>query len=73
VTFEYDRYIAGKSLSLDEIVGNNNNNSVTTARTPGTSSDNLRVTYRTGSSLGESGVRPTITNPGSVFPTVLNN
>jgi hypothetical protein len=26
VIFQYDRYIAGKSLSLDEIVGSNNNN-----------------------------------------------
>jgi hypothetical protein len=73
VTFEYDRYIAGRSLSLNEIIGNNNNNSVTNARTPGTSSDNLRVTYRTGSYLGESGVRGTIPNQGSVFPTILNN
>ena len=29
VTFEYDRYIAGKSLSLNQIVGNNNNNQST--------------------------------------------
>ena len=71
VTFEYDRYIAGKSLSLNEIIGNNNNNSETTPATP---SDNPRVTYRTGQSLGnESGVRGTIPNPGNVFPTILNN
>jgi hypothetical protein len=71
VTFEYDRYIAGKSLSLNQIVGNSNNNSATTPATP---SDNLRVTYRTGQSLGnESGVRGTVPNQGSIFPTILNN
>jgi len=71
VIFEYDRYIAGKSLSLNEIIGNNNNNLATTPATP---SDNPRVTYRTGQSLGnESGVRGTIPNPGNVFPTILNN
>ena len=65
VTFEYDRYIAGKSLSLNEIVGNNNNNQI--------NNNNQRVVYRTGSSLGESGVRGTIPNQGSVLPTILNN
>ena len=71
VNFEYDRYIAGKSLSLNEFVGNNNNISTATTKIP---SDNLRTTYRTGQSLGnESGVRRTITNQGSVFPTILNN
>ena len=70
-TFKYDRYIAGRSLSLNKFIGNDNNKSTTT---PDVSSDNPRVTYRTGQSLGnESGVRPTITNPGSVFPTILNN
>jgi hypothetical protein len=70
-TFKYDRYIAGRALSLNKFIGNDNNKSTTTPDVP---SDNPRVTYRTGQSLGnESGVRPTITNPGSVFPTVLNN
>jgi len=71
VTFEYDRYIAGKSLSLNEIVGNNNNNQINNNNNQ--LNNNQRVVYRTGSSLGESGVRGTITNPGSVFPTILNN
>jgi hypothetical protein len=69
-TFKYDRYIAGRALSLNRSIGDDNNKSVTTPNIP---SDNPRVTYRTGSYLGESGVRPTITNPGNVFPTVLNN
>ena len=29
VSFEYDRYIAGRSLSLNEFIGNNNNNQST--------------------------------------------
>ena len=73
VNFEYDRYIAGKSLSLNEIVGNNNNNQINNINQNINQSNNQRVVYRTGSYLGESGVRGTITNPGSVFPTILNN
>ena len=72
VTFEYDRYIAGKSLSLNEIVGNNNNNQINNNNNQ-LNNNNQRVVYRTGSSLGESGVRGTIPNQGSVFPTILNN
>lgn len=68
VNFEYDRYIAGKSLSLNEIIGDNNNNQ------NNNQSNNQRVVYRTGQSLGnESGVRGTIPNQGSVLPTILNN
>ena len=78
VTFEYDRYIAGKSLSLNEVIGNNNNQSNNQSNNRSNSqntsqNNNERVVYRTGSYLGESGVRPTITNPGSVFPTILDS
>jgi hypothetical protein len=76
VTFEYDRYIAGKSLSLNEIIGNNNNqinNQINNNNQSNNQSNNQRVVYRTGQSLGESGVRGTIPNQGSVLPTILNN
>ena len=76
VNFEYDRYIAGKSLSLNEIVGNNNNNQLNNNNNQlnnNNQSNNQRVVYRTGSSFGESGVRGTIPNQGSVLPTILNN
>ena len=65
VTFEYDRYIAGRSLSLNEFIGNNNNNQSTQTN------NNQRVVYRTGSSLGESGVRGVILTPGNVNPTIV--
>jgi hypothetical protein len=74
VNFEYDRYIAGKSLSFNEIIGNNNNNQINNNQINNNNqSNNQRVVYRTGSSLGESGVRGTIPNQGSVLPTILNN
>ena len=73
VTFEYDRYIAGKSLSLNEVIGDNNNNQNNNSNQNNNQSNNQRVVYRTGQSLGESGVRGTIPNQGSVFPTILNS
>jgi hypothetical protein len=73
VTFEYDRYIAGKSLSLNEVIGDNNNNQNNNSNQNNNQSNNQRVVYRTGQSLGESGVRSTIPNQGSVFPTILNS
>lgn len=68
-SFQYDRYIAGKSFSLDEF-SNNNNNIIPSS--PGSiSAPTGPIVYRTGSSLNESGVRPTTTPPGSVIPTIL--
>jgi hypothetical protein len=65
--FQYDRYIAGKSLSLNEFNLNNNNNQSNQFNNP----TNDRVVYRTGSALGESGVRKVVFTPGNVNPTIL--
>ena len=64
VTFEYDRYIAGSSLSLNEFIGNNNNNQ-------STQNNNQNTVYRPGSTLGESGVREVIITPGNVNPIIV--
>ena len=34
VTFEYDRYIAGKSLAINEFIGDNNNNQASQSQNP---------------------------------------
>jgi hypothetical protein len=68
-SFQYDRYIAGKSFSLDEYSRNNNN--IIPSFSGSSSTSNEPIIYRTGSSLNESGVRPTRTSPGSVIPTVI--
>ena len=71
VTFEYDRYIAGRSLSLNEFIGNNNNNQSIQNNQGTQTNNNQRVVYRPGSTLGESGVRGVILTPGNVNPTIV--
>lgn len=62
--FKYDRYIAGRALSLNYSTGNANNNQP--------NNPNNAVYNRTGQSLGnESGVRGTIYQPGNVNPIIL--
>jgi hypothetical protein len=66
--FQYDRYIAGKILSLNEINRDNNNNVSNLSN----KSDNPRVVYRTGQALGnQSGVRGVVFSPGNVNPTIV--
>lgn len=68
-TFKFDRYIAGRALSINEKIGNDNNKQ----SNEGAKGLNEPVFYRTGQSLGnESGVRPTTTPPGSVIPSIIN-
>jgi hypothetical protein len=71
--FKYDRYIAGRSLSLNIFNGDNNNNqsSQNNQTTQNNQSNGQRVVYRTGSALGESGVRRVIFTPGNVNPTIV--
>ena len=71
VSFEYDRYIAGRSLSLNEFIGNNNNNQSIQNNQGTQTNNNQRVVYRPGSTLGESGVRGVILTPGNVNPTIV--
>jgi len=67
-SFSFERYVCGRTLSLDIIQGISNNNlglNFNTNRPP--------LIPRTGQSLGnESGVRLTYTPPGSVIPQVVN-
>ena len=85
-TFQYDRYISGKTNSFNQFISRDSNNIQPNLRDKNIGSPKSdeeikrekdkqrRVVYRTGQSLGnESGVRGTIPNQGSVFPTVLNN
>ena len=72
VTFQYDRYIAGRSLSLNNFIGDNNNQTTqTTQTTQNNQSNGQRVVYRTGSALGQSGVRGVVFTPGNVNPTIV--
>jgi hypothetical protein len=64
--FQYDRYIAGKALSLNEFNQDSNNNQ--SNRTDNTTE---RSVFRTGQALGESGVRKVVFTPGNVNPTIL--
>lgn len=69
VTFTYDRYIAGKRLSID-IARSVDNNKTESRQTP--SPTPTPTYYRTGQSLGnESGVRGVVYPPGSVIPTIV--
>jgi hypothetical protein len=69
-SFQYDRYIAGRAMSLNVFTGDANNVDPTSAQTP--SDEVRRLIPRTGQSLGnESGVRRTFTPPGSVIPTII--
>ena len=80
-TFNYERYVCGKVLSLD--VARNSNNNIVSAKVSPSSVPNVNRTsnprktnpptiFRTGTSLGgESGVIPTQTVEGSVFPTII--
>ncbi len=64
-TFNFDRYVCGPISSFDFFKNINFNNIINRTPNPG-------VKYRTGQSLGnESGVRPVITQPGNVNPTIL--
>lgn len=70
-TFKYDRYIAGRALSIDTFLGSDNNKQSNDGNNRSNDINNS-IVYRTGASLGnESGVRPTITQPGNVNPTIL--
>lgn len=63
--FKYDRYIAGKSLSINYYFGNNDNYKSNNSNNP--------IYNRTGQSLGnQSGVRRTINSPGNVNPIILD-
>lgn len=67
-TFNYERYVCGRTLSLDFIQKSDNNklfNSDTGE------SNTQRVVYRPGSTLGESGVRGVILTPGNVNPRIV--
>jgi len=67
-TFNYERYVCGRTLSLDYIQKSDNNklfNSDTGE------SNTQRVVYRPGSTLGESGVRGVILTPGNVNPRIV--
>ena len=67
-TFNYERYVCGRILSLDYIQKIDNNklfNSDTGE------SNTQRVVYRPGSTLGESGVRGVILTPGNVNPRIV--
>lgn len=61
--FKYDRYIAGRALSLNYSTGNANNNQPNNPNNP--------VYNRTGQSLIEPGVRGTINQPGNVNPIIV--
>lgn len=69
-SFSYERYVCGRTLSVDVYTGQDNNKDGVSylnsySRTP--------LIPRTGQSLGnESGVRMTYTPPGSVIPQVVD-
>jgi hypothetical protein len=73
--FKYDRYIAGRSLSLNVFNGDSNNNqsSQNNQTTQNNQSNGQRVVYRPGSTLGESGVRGVTFTPGNVNPTIVTS
>ena len=72
-TFNYERYVCGKisSLSVARNLDNNKFPNFFSFLNSSGSRPNNPVVYRTGQSLGESGVRATITTPGNVNPTIL--
>jgi len=73
VSFNYDRYVCGRTLSVDVFKGTDNNRDGVSQQNIYTNSSNTPLIYRTGASLGnESGVRATITPPGSVIPTIVD-
>jgi len=64
-TFKFDRYIAGRALSINGVIGDDNNKDSTTT-------NKIPTIYRTGTSLGlPGGAVPTQTVPGSVYPIIL--
>jgi len=68
--FKYDRYVAGRSLSINQFIGDSNNNQ-SNQSTQNNQSNGQRVVYRTGSALGQSGVRGVVFTPGNVNPTIV--
>jgi hypothetical protein len=70
VSFQYDRYIAGRAMSLNIFNGDGFNLDSTIPQAPNQNQD--RLIPRTGQSLGnEPGVRRTYTPSGSVIPTII--
>ncbi len=67
-TFNYERYVCGRTLSLD-FIQKSDNNKLSNSDTG--ESNTQRVVYRPGSTLGESGVRGVILTPGNVNPRIV--
>ena len=71
VIFNYERYVCGRTLSLD-FIQNSDNNKLSNTRIAEPNTPNAeRIVYRPGSTLGESGVRGVILTPGNVNPTIV--
>lgn len=72
-SFSYERYVCGKTQSLDVYKQEDNNKVGTPFLNTFNNINNQRLIPRTGQSLGnESGVRLTYTPPGSVIPQVVD-
>lgn len=74
-SFSYERYVCGRTLSVDVYAGQDNNRDSTQYLNAFNGDNNgLRLIPRTGQSLGnESGVRLTYTPPGSVISQVVDS
>ena len=70
-SFNYERYICGRTLSFDTF-RNINNNQVPNQVPNQNVSNNPPLIFRTGPSLGEPGPRRVVYTPGNVNPTIVD-
>ena len=70
-TFNVDRYVCGQTSSLSLFLGAANNLQNTINNPFPFTNTNQPTVYRTGSALGESGVRAVKYEPGNVNPTII--